>query len=292
MITLHLAPLQGYTDAEYRRAFADIFGVPDAMYTPFLRVEKGAPAARTLRDIDSVHNDGLPVIPQIIFRNADEFDILADTLKERGHRRIDLNLGCPFPPVAGKGMGAGMLAHPDIFQAVAHRIAADNDVEYSVKMRVGYDSPNQWKPILDILNALSLTHIAVHPRTARQQYRGDLHIDAFEALLAASKHPVIFNGEIHTPTDISQIIDKYPTLGGVMVGRGVLARPSLFSEWRSGEELCEEERMAAIMRLFERYRSLITPRLCGKSQIEAKLRPFWDYPEVPHKNKFLKTLLS
>ena len=69
-----MAPLQGYTEAEYRRAFADVYGAPDVCYTPFLRMEKGEAARRTLRDINSPLNAGTNTVPQIIFRDAAEFE--------------------------------------------------------------------------------------------------------------------------------------------------------------------------------------------------------------------------
>ena len=89
-------PLQGYTDAAWREAHAAAMpGAVDAYFAPFARVEHGAPRARDLRD---VARQGPPLVPQVIFRSVEEFEMLAGALAAQGHTRIDLNLGCPFPP--------------------------------------------------------------------------------------------------------------------------------------------------------------------------------------------------
>jgi tRNA-dihydrouridine synthase len=40
ILPIHFAPLQGYTDAVYRRAHARIFGGIETYYSPFVRMEK------------------------------------------------------------------------------------------------------------------------------------------------------------------------------------------------------------------------------------------------------------
>ena len=287
-----MAPLQGYTEAEYRRAFADVYGAPDVCYTPFLRMEKGEAARRTLRDINSPLNAGTNTVPQIIFRDAADFEFLTGVLQSDGHRRIDLNLGCPFPPQVGKGRGAGMLVRPDEFRHIAALIAADTSVEYSVKMRLGVDSPQQWQALADDLNAAPLRHIAVHPRVARQQYGGELHLAEVERMLGALRHPLIFNGDLATPAAISDILHTFPALHGVMLGRGLLARPSVLCEWCSGREWSSDERMGALGRLYHRFEELMEARLCGDSQILAKLQPFWHYLEPAIGHKAAKRILK
>lgn len=59
-----------------------------------------------------------------------------------------------------------------------------------------------------------------------------------EAFASKLRHPVIYNGEVSSPDEIAVISAAY---AGVMVGRGLLARPSLFAEYRAGgdgEEGC------------------------------------------------------
>ena len=58
------APLQGYTDAVYRRAHWECVGGVDEYYTPFVRIEKGEVRKKDLRDTDPAANEAVPTVPQ------------------------------------------------------------------------------------------------------------------------------------------------------------------------------------------------------------------------------------
>lgn len=276
-LKLFSAPLQGYTEAEWRHAHARICGGVDSYFTPFLRVEKGSVRSRDLRDIMSPLNVGQDTAVQLIFRDADEFVFLVDTILASGHSRIDLNMGCPFPPQVKHGRGAALLRKPELLTQLAGIIAERyTNVEFSAKMRIGVDSPGEWKNVIDAINSLPLKHLTVHPRIAKQQYAGSLNLDSFKELAAASAHPVVFNGDIHTPADI----DTATSLGrlhGIMAGRGLLGRPSLFAEWREGGEWSIDRRLEALAAIHNTILENYAGRLCGDSQLLSKIKPFWDY---------------
>ncbi|MCM1032556.1 MAG: tRNA-dihydrouridine synthase family protein [Odoribacter sp.] len=266
---------------------ADTYGtVTDAYYTPFLRIEKGHVSNRGLRDALSPLNQGIPVIPQIIFNTSGEFTALTSELKAAGITHIDLNLGCPFSLQVRKGRGAALLSRPEIINEVMQLIAADNGTTYSVKMRLGIDSPRQWQQIMPILNDTPLEHITIHPRTADQQYGGEINMEQFARIYAATPHPLIYNGDLTTTDSITAISETFPALKGIMAGRGLLGRPSLACEWRSGTTMSRSERLSKIGHLHTRFSELIAPRLCGDSQLLMKLKPFWDYleDEIGHRN--------
>lgn len=287
---LYLAPLQGYTDAPFRHFHAQIYGKIDGYFSPFLRLEKGEPARRTLRDILSPLNEGLNFVPQIIFRDNDEFLRLTDALKEAGFDRIDLNMGCPFSPQVKKGRGAGFLQRIEELDKVAKTINDDTAVRYSVKMRLGVERQDEWQYVASILRNTRLEHITIHPRTAREQYKGSLHFDEFERLADVLEKPIVFNGEIHTLEDIAKIVASCPWLSGVMVGRGVLARPSLFAEWVAGEEWDEQTRLSKQLQLHDSLYAHYKPLLCGDAQLLLRIKSFWDYSELPHRS--LKKILK
>lgn len=95
------APLQGFTEAPFRHFHADIYGNSGirglvTYFSPFLRLEKGDVRARDMRDISSPLNGNHHLIPQIIFKNADEFSQLAGKVRDEGWREIDLNMVLPF----------------------------------------------------------------------------------------------------------------------------------------------------------------------------------------------------
>ena len=223
------APLQGVTDNVWRMAQHGVFGGVDAYYAPFMRVERGEVRRKDLRDVEPDRNAGITLIPQILACQPDHALMMVDALKQRGYSRIDVNLGCPFPPIALHRKGSGMLAYPELAEALFTALAAVDGVEYSVKMRLGWDQPDQWRDILPLLDILKPVNIAVHPRIGKQQYKGDLDIGQFEALMAASPWPIVYNGGLRTVEDIEAVVSRYPNLAAVMVGSGLAANPGMFA---------------------------------------------------------------
>lgn len=223
------APLQGVTDNVWRMAQHEAFGGVDAYYAPFMRVEHGEVRRKDLRDVSPERNAGITLIPQILACQPEHVLMMTDALQQLGYKRIDINLGCPFPPIALHRKGSGMLAYPALVEEMFKALATVEGVEYSVKMRIGWDKNDQWRDILPLMDIIRPVNIAVHPRTGKQQYKGDLDIEQYEAILAASPWPVVYNGSLRTVEDIEQTVQRYPTLAAVMVGSGLAANPGMLN---------------------------------------------------------------
>ena len=271
------APLQGVTDNVWRMAQHSVFGGVDAYYAPFMRVEHGEVRRKDLRDVDPQRNQGITLIPQILACQPDHVLMMVDTLQQMGYSRIDINLGCPFPPIALHRKGSGMLAYPELAEEMFKALATVEGVEYSVKMRIGWDKNDQWRNILPLLDIIRPANIAVHPRTGKQQYKGELDIEQFEAMLSASPWPVIYNGSLRTVEDIEQTHQRYPTLAGVMVGSGLAANPGMFAPDASPDD-------------YRRFHDLLvegyTEQLNGgEAQLVRHLQDIWQtfLPGTSHK---------
>lgn len=279
MIPIHFAPLQGHTDDVYRRIHHQLIGGIERYYTPFVRVEAGDIRSKDRRDIDPKNNEGVPVVPQIIFKNLKEFLYLVDEVAALGYRDIDLNMGCPFPLQAKHGRGSGILAHPDIVEEIVHAIKEHPHLTFSVKMRLGWDNSEEWKPVLGILNDTPLAHLTLHPRTGVQQYKGDIDNEAFVQFYEQCQHPLIYNGDLTNIEQLHDMEDRYPRLAGVMIGRGLLARPSLAKEYIQGREWSHEEHIRCLRSLHEKLCEQYANIVKGDAQLHSKLRTFWEYTE-------------
>lgn len=291
--SLMCAPMQGLTEVAYRHIHASLFGNDAKYFTPFIRFEKGEVRRRDLNDWISPLNNGSEVTPQIIFKDADEFERILNLLISKGTERVDLNMGCPFPPQVKKGRGAGMLGQPEQLRLIADIIKNRNrEISFSLKMRLGVSEPDGWMKIVDILNDMPLQHITIHPRTSVQQYSGDLHLNEFERLSEALDHKIIFNGEITKPEDISTLRDKYPELSGVMVGRGLIYRPTIFAEWLSGKDYSKDDLMDSAFILHRKLLDFYSETLCGDAQILSKIKPFTEYLSPYIERKHLKKLIK
>lgn len=284
MSYIAFAPLQGYTDAVYRRAHHECVGGVDEYYTPFVRVEKGEVRKKDLRDTDPAANAGVPTVPQVIAKDGDEFARLCDALQGQDWRRIDLNMGCPFPMQVRAGRGSGLLQHPDRMEEIQREMLRRPEVTFSVKMRTGQESVDEGLAVMPIVNDMPLVHVTLHPRLGRQQYKGTADREAFGRFHEVCKHPVVYNGDVvelkiengkliigTDAVDLTQI-------KGIMLGRGLLARPWMLCADGTSAHTVVREMHAAV------YRHA-TEHLCGDSQILARLHAFWEYLDIPHKQK-------
>ena len=223
------APLQGVTDNVWRMAQHTVFGGVDAYYSPFMRVEHGSVRRKDLRDVEPERNVGTVLIPQILACQPDHALMMVDVLRQKGYSRIDINLGCPFPPIAMHRKGSGMLAYPDLVESLLKALATVDGIEYSVKMRLGWDKNDQWRDVLPLMDIIRPVNIAVHPRIGKQQYKGELDIEQFEAMLATSAFPMVYNGGLRSVEDIEDVKKRYPGLAAVMVGSGLAANPGMLA---------------------------------------------------------------
>ena len=291
-IPIHFAPLQGYTDDVYRRIHHELMGGIQTYYTPFLRMEGGGVRSKDMRDIRPEFNEGVPVVPQIIVKSIKEFDFLTGIVEEKGYTRVDINMGCPFPLQAKHGRGSGLLAHVDIIEEMAKAIAAKSLLKFSVKMRLGWENANEWRPVLDILNSTPLEQITLHPRIGAQQYKGLVSMEAFEEFYKLCKHPLIYNGDVTSVDDIRKLEEMYPKLAGVMIGRGLLARPSLALEYASGVELSWEKRRSLLLDFHDRMKAHYETTANSETQVHSRLRLFWEYMEEELGRKAYKKIMK
>lgn len=272
------APVQGVTDCHWRNAHQEIFGGPDGYYGPFMRVEHGEIRKRDLADA-SPNNNTVPMFtPQILACQTKDALRMVEALKEMGHTSIDINLGCPFPPIALHHKGSGLLQYPDEVEKLFTALSKVGDVTWSVKMRLGWDESTQWRDIIPLLDIIKPSQVTVHPRTGRQQYKGILNLDEFEAILATCPYPIVYNGEIKNLEDVTRYKQIFPGIAGLMIGRGLIEDPAMFCpEKATPDNYCE---------LHNRLRDAYTEQLNGgEHQLLLKMKSLWEtfLPSAPRK---------
>ncbi|KIO45291.1 tRNA-dihydrouridine synthase family protein [Sanguibacteroides justesenii] len=283
---IHFAPVQGHTDWIYRNLHEKHFGGIDAYYTPFIRVEKGNGfRTKDLRDITPEINRVGELIPQVLGGDPDELRVMLAMLADKGYGRVDLNLGCPFSMIARKGKGAGILSYPEKVAALMDVIGAFPVLHCSVKMRLGWESPEEGMKLLPVLNEAPLKAVILHARVGVQEYGGEVNREAFRAFYEGSRHPLYYNGDIRTLEDIREVVTCFPLLEGVMIGRGLLANPALAMEYRENRELCRENRLRTFREFHDELFEQNGERLQGDHQLLMKMKTFWEYflPETDRK---------
>lgn len=278
-LPIHFAPLQGYTDAIYRQAHARIFGGIASYYTPFVRIEHGDFRRKDVRELEAENNRGVVLTPQLIASTPETILHILSLFIEKGYLEVDINLGCPFPTLAKRHNGAGLLPYPDEVKALlGAALEAHPDIRFSVKMRLGWEDAAECMALLPLLNSLPLSHITMHPRLGKQQYKGEVDLEAFQHFYAECEKPLVYNGDLLTLDDIERIESRFPRLAGLMIGRGLLANPALAIEYQQGEPLSPQTMMEKIRLLhadvFSQYGNLLEG---GEQQLLTKMRTFWEY---------------
>lgn len=291
-IPIHFAPLQGYTDDVYRRIHHTLVGGINTYYTPFLRMEGGSVRSKDMRDIRPEFNNDIPVVPQIILKSMKEFEYLTSVVEEKGYSRIDINMGCPFPMQAKHGRGSGLLAKVNIIEEMAQEIGRKTHLKFSVKMRLGWEDKDEWRPVLVILNQIPLEQITIHPRIGVQQYKGEVLMEAFDEFYSLCKHPMIYNGDVTSVEGIRTLESMYPRLAGVMIGRGLLARPTLAMEYASGEVLSWDKYRNILHEFHNRLKIHYETTVNSEAQLHARLRLFWEYMEEGLGRKTYKKIMK
>ena len=278
MKPLIMAPLRGFTDAVFRNAFQSHFQGIDEAIAPFLTSIKGRRIKPShLVDLAPEANMGLPVVPQILSNHADEFICLANTLVDLGYSEINWNLGCPYPMVAKKLRGSGLLPRPDLIDSMLGAVLNRFTGKLSIKTRLGRHSADEMKSLIPVFNRYPLARVIVHPRTGVQMYDGAADLETFAECLTAICHPVVYNGDIRNVAMFHKVEARFPDVSGWMIGRGLLANPFLAENLTQGCCLANDRaksRFAAFHgSLVDAYRH----RFSGPAHVLDRMKGLWRY---------------
>jgi len=240
-LPLFLAPMEDVTYKSFRY-LCKFYGA-SVMYTEFISSEA------LIRDVEktkrkmTIFDFDRPVAIQIYGSNIDSMVRAAKVAEEARPDFIDLNFGCPMKKIACKGAGAGLLQDIPRMIKMAGEVVKAVNIPVTAKTRLGWDSSDL--PIVDVaerLQDIGIQALAIHGRTRSQLYAGE----ADWSLIAEVKQnprmyiPIIGNGDINGPEKAKTFFEQ-SGVDALMIGRGAIGRPWIFSEirhyFRTGELL-------------------------------------------------------
>lgn len=274
---IQLAPMRGFTDAIYRNTLDEHFSGIDSMVAPFISSVKGARIkSKLLRDVLPECNRRKTLTPQILSKSAEEFIVLSRALYDLGYETVNWNLGCPYPMVAKKGRGSGLLPHPDRIDVFIDQVLQAVPIRLSIKVRLGRFQPEEIFELMPIFNRYPLAELIIHPRTGVQMYEGRTDLKTFQQCASISMHPVVYNGDIVSLETFSVLKKKLSNVAAWMIGRGVLADPFLPEIIKSGN--------ADIPARLDRFKAFhdtllirYAEKLCGPSHLLQRMKGLWGY---------------
>jgi len=235
---IYFAPMEGLTDSVYRRLHQTYFPGVDKYYTPFFSPTVHRELTpREMRELPNAAEMRVPTVPQILTKNAEDFLWFAGKCAELGYTEVNLNLGCPSGTVFSKGKGSGMLRDPEALERFLDGIFRDPPLPISVKSRLGVESPDEFPRLLEIFNRYPISELTLHSRVRTQLYKGLPDMEAFRYCLENSQSPVCYNGNLCSLPDVTDFASQFPECDRVMLGRGLIADPGLFSGGTKRETL-------------------------------------------------------
>lgn len=277
-VKLSLGPFQGITDAPFRNVFKKHFGGIDKFYTPFFTgIQKDHAKNMQVEEIDPRCNDVKTLTPQILSTDAEEILRFASQCKELGYKEINLNMGCPFPRVANKKRGCGLLPYPEKIDAILGRVFDQIEVGFSVKCRLGYFNPDEIYPVIEVFNRYPLSELIIHPRIGKQLYKGEADVQRFVELIPTIKAPLVYNGDIVSVESFERISNQVQPINEFMLGRGLLSNPFLAEEIR---ETTPQSIQTRTERLHDYVNDLYEDRLRhagGSPKVLGRMKELWSY---------------
>jgi len=292
-LPLLLAPMQGLTNQALRAHFIQQVR-PDVVFTEFMQVNAAAAVKRLapadLRQMTAAE-DGVPLVVQLVGHGREALIAAASTAQEAGAVHLNLNMGCPYGRMMSGLTGGGMLRRPadlvEVIPALRDAVAGS----FSIKIRAGHDDPQQVFSLLPLFESAGVDFLILHPRTVVQEYAGLADHGITAGVVAATRLPVIANGDIRTVADGQRVL-RLTGAAGLMLGRGAIADPLLFQRLRGkaepepGIEARSRELGSYLRGMLARYRTLF----CGEMQVLGKLKAIIKHMDDPELAKTLKGL--
>ena len=224
---IFLAPMAGVTDVAFRSICID-FGA-DAGVTEMI-------SAKALTYNNKKTEDLLITAPNEHIKIAQIFGsdpvamskVCASTYLEK-FDIIDINMGCPAPKIVNNGEGSFLMTNLDLARSIIESCVKATNKPITVKFRSGFDSDHinavEFAKMCEKAGASAIT---IHGRTRTQQYSGKVDLDIIKQVKDSVKIPVIASGDVVDKQTFEHTM-KYTGCDAIMIGRGALGNPWVFS---------------------------------------------------------------
>ncbi|MFN6218804.1 MAG: tRNA-dihydrouridine synthase family protein [Aphanizomenon sp.] len=230
-----LAPMQDVTNLWFMKVISQ-YGSPDYFFTEYFRVNDTSRLNRGILAAITENDTGRPVFAQMIGESIPDLVRTAKELCKYNIAGVDLNMGCPAPRIYRKNVGGGLLREPEKVDRILGELrAAVNDRPLTVKMRLGFESTDNFYQILDIINHHNIDLLSLHGRTVKDMYHGAVKYDLIAEAVRRVHCPVMANGNINSAKTALEVLSQTGA-AGVMVGRWAIGNPWLFHQIRQALE--------------------------------------------------------
>lgn len=248
---LALAPLAGVSDRSFRRvcrACGAELTVSEMVSAKAMCYEERNRKIATHKErsvtgaLASVLREEYPMAVQLFGSEPDfmaeaaamlESNSYAGCVSETPPAIIDINMGCPVRKIVSNGEGSALMKDPPLAASIVRAMTKAVKIPVTVKIRAGWDSDSINAPeFARMLEEAGASAICIHARTREQMYEPSADWSVITAVKRAVSIPVFGNGDIFSASDALRMMD-ITGCDGVMIGRGAMGNPWIFSEIRA-----------------------------------------------------------
>jgi nifR3 family TIM-barrel protein len=217
------APMSGVSDLPFRRA-ASKLGAP-YIVTEMVACETLAQGRPDVLRRAAVGEGLGPMVVQLVGREAHWIAKGAAMAQASGAEIIDLNMGCPAKEVTGGLCGSALMRDLDHAERLIDAAVGATRRPVTLKMRLGWDDCTRNAAELAArAERCGVKAITVHARTRQQFYKGPPDWRAVAEVKAATRLPVIVNGDVVDAVSAREAL-RQSGADAVMIGRGACGRP-------------------------------------------------------------------
>ncbi|MCO6183964.1 tRNA-dihydrouridine synthase [Leuconostoc fallax] len=289
-----LAPMEAVTDTIFRRV-VEKAASPDVYYTEFTNASSMVhPKAKfsVQGRLAYMPDEQIPVA-QIWGSRPDDIAGAVKLLPEMGYQAVDLNMGCPDGTVIKNGGGSDLIRHQDLACDIISA-AKSTPLPVSVKTRLGFNSPLEFREWLPLILRQDVAVLTVHLRSRKEMSKVPAHYEYIDEILAmrdelAPKTLIQFNGDIKDRQEGLALAKAHPGIDGIMIGRGIFENPFAFEKVQQSHTLRESiELLKCQLTLFDEVNATVTPK-----HFEALKRFFKIYLRgFPHASGLRQALME
>lgn len=234
---LALSPMADMTDSAFCQVVRHIGGA-DVVFREMVSSEALIrDNAKTLGMTDFVEGER-PIVQQIF--GSDPLIMARAAAIVMEHARpegIDINMGCPVYKITSNFNGCALMKEPDRAAQIIREIkkAIGEEIPLSVKIRLGWSDPDDFKKFIPIVEEAGVNLITVHGRTKAQGYSGKSDWARIAQAKKIARVPLLANGDIHEPHQVREAL-QITGADGVLIARGALGNPWFFKLYQTGEK--------------------------------------------------------
>jgi tRNA-dihydrouridine synthase len=229
------------------------------------------------KDVLPEQNPFESVIPQVMACCAADFLVMTNYLEDLGYSQVNWNLGCPYPMVAKRDLGSGILNKPEKIIDILDEVQQKSTLDIGIKMRMGYEDTTDILKLLPELNNFPLTEVIIHARYGKQLYQGGCDYDRFAECIDLTNHKLVYNGDITSVQEFRKLKERFPSISNWMIGRGAVSNPFIFEMIQEDEDEMPEDWKEVFYQFVQLLLDSQLKESSNEGNVLIKMKHFWEY---------------